>query len=176
MVDVDMSLGETVAEQGSCSMCRGFSSLNPTNIECIVGWCNAFRALEVLKTLLTSEAIAVSESEIEVLFKYIDADGSGDLSLSELVLGGHLTKSQAEELFQKCRRKNDAAISDKEQRLDLRNYIKGLSMAPGKDMKGVLEVFAHSPKAHTPEPEPMLLAEVPDKDAEGVDESASGGT
>jgi hypothetical protein len=41
---------------------------------------------------------------------------------------------------------------------DLRNYIKGLSMAPGKDMKGVLETFAHSPKAHTPEngtPEPV---------------------
>eukprot|EP00438_Fugacium_kawagutii_P026173 Skav209874 [mRNA] locus=scaffold590:194912:200065:+ [translate_table: standard] len=131
-------------------LCLSFSSLNPTNIECIVGWCNAFRALEVLKTLLTSEAIAVSESEIEVVLEYVDADGSGDLSLSELVLGGRLTKSQAEELFQKCRRKNDAAISDKEQRLDLRSYIKGLSMAPGKDMKGVLEVFAHRALAELP--------------------------
>ena len=47
-------------------------------------------------------------------FKFIDADGSGDLTMSELVLGGHLTKSQAEQLFEKCRRKNDAAISDKD--------------------------------------------------------------
>lgn len=135
-------------------LCLSFSTLNPTNIECIISWCNVFRALEVLKTLLSSDAIAVSESELEVLFKFIDADGSGDLTMSELVLGGHLTKSQAEQLFEKCRRKNDAAISDK----DLRNYIKGLSMAPGKDMKGVLETFAHSPKAHTPEngtPEPV---------------------
>lgn len=135
-------------------LCLSFSTLNPTNIECIISWCNAFRALEVLKTLLGSDAVAVSESEIEVLFKFIDADGSGDLTMSELVLGGHLTRSQAEQLFEKCRRKNDAAISDK----DLRNYIKGLAMAPGKDMKGVLETFAHSSKAHTPDnctPEPM---------------------
>lgn len=41
---------------------------------------------------------------------------------------------------------------------DLRNYIKGLSMAPGQDMKGVLATFANSPKVRTPEmstPEPM---------------------
>lgn len=135
-------------------LCLSFSSLNPANIESIMAWCNAFHALEILKDLLSNEAIAVSDEELEVLFRYIDSDGSGDITMSELVLGGHLTKVQAEELFEQCRRKKDAAISDK----DLRNYIKGLSMAPGQDMKGVLATFANSPKVRTPEmstPEPM---------------------
>ena len=36
---------------------------------------------------------------------------------------------------------------------DLRSYIKGLSMAPGKEVKGVLETFAHSQTpSGTPEP------------------------
>ena len=47
-------------------------------------------------------------------FANIDIDSSGDLTISELVLAGHLTKSQAEQLFDKCRRKNDAALSDKD--------------------------------------------------------------
>ena len=44
---------------------------------------------------------------------HLDSDGSGDLTLSELVLGGGMSKAQAEELFDRCRRKRDAAISDK---------------------------------------------------------------
>ncbi len=55
-------------------------------------------------------------------FRYIDADGSGDITITELVLGGHLTKSQAEELFEKCRRKKDAAISDKDTKR-LKNHV-----------------------------------------------------
>lgn len=47
--------------------CRGFSSLNPANIESIMAWCNAFHALEILKDLLSNEAIAVSDEELEVL-------------------------------------------------------------------------------------------------------------
>ena len=50
-----------------------------------------------------------------VRFKNIDIDSSGDLTLSELVLGGHLTKAQADELFEKCHRQNDTAISDKDE-------------------------------------------------------------
>ncbi len=32
-----------------------------------MSWCNAFHALEILKDLLTSEAIAVSDEELEIL-------------------------------------------------------------------------------------------------------------
>lgn len=32
-----------------------------------MAWCNAFHALEILKDLLSNEAIAVSDEELEVL-------------------------------------------------------------------------------------------------------------
>eukprot|EP00913_Durusdinium_trenchii_P004052 g3754.t1 len=65
-------------------LCLSFWSLTPTNIECILAWGKAFRAAEVLKDLLSTEAVLVSDDEIDVLFANIDIDSSGDLTISEL--------------------------------------------------------------------------------------------
>ncbi|CAJ1400396.1 unnamed protein product [Effrenium voratum] len=126
-------------------LCLSFFSLVPTHIESILVWCDGFYAAEVLQSLLNQEAIAITEEEVDIMLRALDVDGSGDLSLAELV-AGQITAQQAEHLFEKCHRRLDAAISDK----DIKSYIQSLKMALGKDVKGVLQTFAQAAEPAAP--------------------------
>ncbi|CAE8654439.1 unnamed protein product, partial [Polarella glacialis] len=83
-----------------CFLSVALPFLTPAQVEACLAWFLTFEAIKTMEHILGDSALGnISASEIEGLFKVIDADGDGNISVQEVAQQCNFSQSEAKELI-----------------------------------------------------------------------------
>mmetsp|Transcript_54754 Transcript_54754/g.152816 ORF Transcript_54754/g.152816 Transcript_54754/m.152816 type:complete len:500 (+) Transcript_54754:138-1637(+) len=148
--DPQVVQGLDAMSTGSASLRAFFCVLLPTvrekGIEKCLSWCTSFHVWEVLQHILSDSDIPqLTNDDIDALFKVLDLDSSGKLSVDELCTEGGLEASEAQQLLERWDRDRSGELDADELKSVLRGLDRTLQASFRHSFKQVVSMGGPEP-------------------------------